>query len=50
VSDGFGDWQFLVKCRILSENEEHGSYILTAFFLDDPADGPVSAGKSEFSN
>jgi hypothetical protein len=30
--DGFGDWQFLVKYRILSKNEDHGNYILTAFF------------------
>src|SRR5258708_35709868 len=32
VKDGFGDWGFLVKYRILSSNEEHGKYILTAFF------------------
>ncbi len=32
AKDGFGDWQFLVKYRILSSNEEHGNYILTAFF------------------
>jgi hypothetical protein len=31
VSDGFGDVAFLVKYRLLSANEEHGSYILTAF-------------------
>jgi len=30
--DGFGDWQFLVKYRIAAGNEEHGNYILTAFF------------------
>ena len=30
--DGFGDWQFLVKYRIAAGNEEHESYILTAFF------------------
>ncbi len=29
--DGFGDIAFLVKCRLLSKNEEHGNYILTAF-------------------
>jgi hypothetical protein len=29
--DGFGDVAFLVKYRLLSANEEHGSYILTAF-------------------
>jgi hypothetical protein len=32
VKDGFGDWGFLVKYRILAANEEHGNYILTAFF------------------
>jgi hypothetical protein len=32
VKDGFGDWGFLVKYRILSGNEQHGKYILTAFF------------------
>lgn len=30
--DGFGDWQFLVKYRFAAGNEEHGNYILTAFF------------------
>lgn len=30
--DGFGDVSFLVKYRMLSANEEHGNYILTAFF------------------
>jgi len=30
--NGFGDWQFLVKYRIAAGNEEHGNYILTAFF------------------
>ncbi len=30
--DGFGDWQFLVKYRLAAANEEHGNYILTAFF------------------
>jgi hypothetical protein len=32
VRDGFGDWGFLVKYRILSSNEQDGNYILTAFF------------------
>jgi hypothetical protein len=32
VRDGFGDWGFLIKYRILSANEQHGNYILTAFF------------------
>jgi len=31
VKDGFGDVAFLVKYRLLSANEEHGNYILTAF-------------------
>jgi hypothetical protein len=31
VHDGFGDVAFLVKYRMLSGNEEHGNYILTAF-------------------
>jgi hypothetical protein len=30
--DGFGDLSFNSKYRILSRNEEHGNYILTAFF------------------
>ena len=31
VRDGFGDVAFLVKYRLLSANEQHGNYILTAF-------------------
>lgn len=31
VHDGFGDIAFLLKYRMLSANEEHGNYILTAF-------------------
>jgi hypothetical protein len=31
IHDGWGDVAFLVKYRLLSENEEHGNYILTAF-------------------
>jgi hypothetical protein len=31
VHDGFGDIAFLVKYRLLSANEQHGSYMLTAF-------------------
>jgi hypothetical protein len=30
-TDGFGDWPFLVKYRLLSANEENGNYIVTAF-------------------
>jgi hypothetical protein len=32
VKDGWGDVAFLVKYRLLSANEQHGNYILTAFF------------------
>lgn len=31
VRDGFGDLSLLVKYRLLSANEEHGNYILSAF-------------------
>ncbi len=31
VRDGFGDVAFLVKYRLLSGDEKHGNYILTAF-------------------
>ena len=31
VHDGLGDVAFLVKYRLLSANEDHGNYILTAF-------------------
>lgn len=31
AKNGFGDVAFLVKYRLLSGNEEHGKYILTAF-------------------
>ncbi len=31
VKNGWGDVAFLVKYRLLSANEEHGNYILTAF-------------------
>jgi hypothetical protein len=30
-TDGFGDWPFLLKLRMLAANEERGNYILTAF-------------------
>lgn len=32
VKNGFGDTAFLIKYRLLSSPEEHGNYILTAFF------------------
>jgi hypothetical protein len=37
------DWQFLVKYRIAAQNEEHGNYILTAFFGDESSDWAVRA-------
>src|SRR5208283_4877605 len=30
-TDGFADWTFLLKYRLLSANEENGNYIVTAF-------------------
>jgi hypothetical protein len=32
AKDGFGDMSFNSKYRIVARNEEHGNYILTAFF------------------
>ncbi len=32
VKDGFGDWGFIFKYRIVAANEQHGNYILTAYF------------------
>ena len=32
VPDGFGDFSFTMKYRLLSANEQRGNYILTAFF------------------
>jgi len=32
VANGFGDFSFNTKYRILSANEQHGNFILTAFF------------------
>jgi hypothetical protein len=43
--DGFGDWQFLVKYRILANNEEHGNYILTAFFQMSVPTGQYTQGQ-----
>lgn len=30
-TNGFGDWPFLIKYRLLSANEENGNYVVTAF-------------------
>lgn len=47
VRDGFGDWGFLVKCRILTANEEHGNYILTAFFQGTLPTGQYANGATD---
>jgi hypothetical protein len=44
--DGFGDWQFLVKYRIAAGNEEHGNYILTAFYQMSFPTGQYQEGAS----
>jgi hypothetical protein len=43
--DGFGDWQFLVKYRLAAQNEEHGNYIVTAFFQMSFPTGELAYGK-----
>lgn len=45
--DGFGDWQFLVKYRIAAGNEEHGNYILTAFYQMSFPTGQYQQGASK---
>lgn len=47
VKDGFGDWGFLVKYRILSSNEERGNYILTAFFQMTAPTGQYKNGATD---
>jgi hypothetical protein len=47
VRDGFGDWGFLVKYRILSSNEENGNYILTAFFQMTAPTGQYKNGATD---
>jgi len=47
VRDGFGDWGFLIKYRILSGNEEHGKYILTAFFQTTIPTGQYTNGAAD---
>ena len=47
VKNGFGEWGFLVKYRILSSNEEHGNYILTAFFQTTFPTGQYSNGATD---
>jgi len=47
VKDGFGDWGCLIKYRILSANEEHGNYILTAFFQSTLPTGQYKNGATD---
>lgn len=47
IQDGFGDWGFLLKYRVLSSNEEHGKYILTAFFQVSVPTGQHANGAPE---
>jgi hypothetical protein len=47
VKDGFGDWSFLVKYRILASNEEHGNYILTAFLQTTLPTGQYKNGATD---
>jgi hypothetical protein len=50
-SDGWADETFLVKYRLLSANEEHGNYILTAFmgFSAPTGDSRNSSGHGIFT-
>jgi hypothetical protein len=53
VHDGFGDAAFLVKYRLLSANEKHSNYILTAFLgwnlpTGDPFVGPLFATVQDY--
>lgn len=47
VRDGFGDWGFLIKYRLLSANAEHGNYILTAFFQTTVPTGQYRNGATD---
>jgi len=44
--DGFGDWQFLLKYRLAAGNEQHGNYILTAFYQMSFPTGEYQQGSS----
>jgi hypothetical protein len=46
VEDGFGDFRLLVKYRLLSANEEHGNYIVTAFMDLSVPTGSAANGQS----
>ncbi|HEX5243610.1 MAG TPA: hypothetical protein VFW23_10155, partial [Tepidisphaeraceae bacterium] len=44
LKDGFGDESFLLKYRLLSGNEEHGKYIVTAFLAGSMPTGSYKNG------
>lgn len=44
VPDGFADFSFRVKYRLLSRNEQHGNFILTAYFSTSIPTGSHSNG------
>jgi hypothetical protein len=46
LRDGLGDIPLLVKYRILSQNEEHGNYVLSAFLAASLPSGHVPNGAS----
>ena len=47
VKDGFGDWGFLLKYRVLSANEEKGNYILTFFLQATVPTGQYKNGSTD---
>jgi len=47
VPDGYGDVSFLMKYRFASANEEHGNYIITAFFGGSIPTGSYTIGTKE---
>jgi hypothetical protein len=47
VPDGYGDVSFLMKYRFASANEEHGNYIITAFFGGSIPTGSYTNGTKE---
>src|SRR6185437_7800899 len=49
VKDGFGDVGFLYKYRILSANEKHGNYLLSAQVTATIATGSHSNGSTDAS-
>jgi len=46
VPDGFGDFSFLVKYRLVARNEKSGNYVMTVFLAGSP---PTSSAPSSAS-